>query len=92
MLYSENGENFYLYAGESDKGDDGLAMKAAAHELHSAIQISKHCSQRFIVPMQCVIDFQGFRIVSHAMLIFHNTGLNACAASEEVVDCLRISW
>ena len=57
-------KSHYMYAGTSSEGgDDGLAMKAMAHELQAAIQISKHTSQNFIVPMQCMIDFQGFRIV-----------------------------
>ena len=57
------GEPRYLYGGKAGQARDDLAMKAAAHELHAAIQYAKDVPENFSVPLQCMVDFQGFRIV-----------------------------
>ena len=54
---------FYLYGGECRGGRDDLAMKAASQELRAAVQYLEDIPQGFSVPMQCLVDFQGFRIV-----------------------------
>ena len=54
--------SFYMYGGSSGARHD-LAMKAATHELQAAIQYSKDIPENFSVPMQCIIDYQGFRVV-----------------------------
>ena len=53
-----------MYAGEGNEGRDDLAMKAASHELQAAIQYYKDIPPNFSIPMQCIIDYQGFRIVN----------------------------
>ena len=63
LFTDEDDVPFYLYGGETEGGRDDLAMKAAAHELHAAIQYEKDIPNQFSVPLQCMVDFQGFRIV-----------------------------
>ena len=58
---SRDGYDQYLYGLEESRDD--LAMKAASHELQASIQYSKDLPENFYVPMQCLVDFQGFRIV-----------------------------
>ena len=55
--------HYFLYAGDSDEGDDELAMKAAGIERRASVQRSKFLPHGFSVPMQCLVDFQGFRVV-----------------------------
>ena len=56
-------DGYYLYNGPGEEGDDELAMKAAGLELRAAVQCSKVLGDEYNVPMQSLIDFQGFRIV-----------------------------
>ena len=62
LFRGKDGSTMYLY-GAVD-GRDDLAMKAASHELHAAIQYAKDMEEKYSIPLQCMVDFQGFRIVS----------------------------
>jgi len=56
----------YLYGGESPNVE--MAMKAAGNELIGAIHYSKHLPEKFFVPMQTLVDYQGFRVVAMPLL------------------------
>ena len=52
----------YLYGGLGVPSDEN-AMKAASNELEAANEYLKNLPNNYMVPMQCHVDFQGFRIV-----------------------------
>ena len=92
LMENEDGTTYYLYGGETNTGRDDLAMKAAAHELQAAIQYMKDIPENFSVPMQCMVDFQGFRIVRWIWSTCEPIDCNAPTSNQQKDDCIWILW
>ena len=72
----------FLY-GDKVRRDD-LAIKAAGLELRGANHYSKYLPEDvYSTPMQCIIDFQGFRVVNDVLLLSLTmySGVNAYSSN-----------
>ncbi len=64
---SELAPDYFLYGGSNGPHFE-LAAKAAGHDLKGAISYFRFCTDGICVPMQALVDFQGFRLIAMPLL------------------------